>query len=37
MNCLTGKPIVKSIEKNTVVVKEFTVLYGYGYVSVYEQ
>lgn len=33
MNRLTGKAIVKSIEKNTVVVKGITVLYGYRYVS----
>lgn len=33
MNRLTGKAVVKSIEKNTVVVKEITVLYGYRYVS----
>ncbi|MEH7219426.1 transposase, partial [Bacillus toyonensis] len=33
MNRLTGKAIVKSIEKITVVVKGITVLYGYRYVS----
>lgn len=33
MNRLTGKAVVKSIEKNTVVVKGITVLYGYRYVS----
>ncbi|KWU59036.1 transposase [Bacillus mycoides] len=33
MNRLTGKAVVKSIEKNTVVVKRITVLYGYRYVS----
>jgi hypothetical protein len=33
MNRLAGKAIVKSIEKNTIVVKGITVLYGYRYVS----
>ncbi|HDR6271229.1 TPA: transposase [Bacillus cereus] len=33
MSRLTGKAVVKSIEKNTVVVKGITVLYGYRYVS----
>ncbi|MDV6039963.1 transposase [Bacillus thuringiensis] len=33
MNRLTGKAVVKSIEKNTVVVQGITVLYGYRYVS----
>ncbi|MBJ8009245.1 transposase [Bacillus mycoides] len=33
MNRLTGKAVVKSIEKDEIVLKGITVLYGYRYVS----